>query len=728
MRNRIFTLLFSVAFLPGYSQSFEWAQRAGRYAFDLGYGVGADNAGNVYIAGKYEQNAYFGGTYVGCAGNHDMYLAKYSPSGTFRWVRTAGGEWGDYAHAIAVDGAGNSYVTGEFEVTTYFGSIAVKSNGGNDVFVAKYDTNGNLLWVKKLGGGTKSDKGLGITVVGSSVYVTGKFEGQGNFAGTTLTSAGGRDIFIAKYTTSGVFQWAKRAGGSGDDEGFAISNDTGGNIYVTGYFSGTASFNGVPLTTKGGTDIFIAKYNASGGLIWLKKAGGTSDDMANAIKVDNSNRVFLTGSFRNTSTFGSLSLTANAGGHSDVFIARYDVSGNATWVKKGGGSDNDAGRAIAADAAGNTFITGNCGQTATFGSTTLHGADATELFFASYDVSGNFRWVLKAGGEADASDPDRFIEMGLSICTDPTGNVFASGTYRSSSTFGSTTLAPWSTHTEVFLTKIRQGRSEQSTILATIEPSGTASYCSGGSVNLKAPDDSTYTYQWMRNGEKIPGATGASCTASAPGDYAVLIFSGGDSLLSEKTVVREEKSITAVIEASSPVFCRDSNEVLIANAGENYLYQWKRDGVAIRGATSAFYAPDRSGDYQVKIIQGSCFDWSPVLKVKVENCGKDSLNQKPDAVILDVQNASDDSLTVKIYPNPNKGVFTLEVNMPGAMQDATVELVNVIGQVVYHHAVASVNGYINEHIELDSAVPTGIYFLQVTTGEVVEKTRMMLCR
>src|SRR5687767_11807150 len=112
MKKLVLSILI---FLPvvGFSQSFQWAKRAGLWAFDLGYGIASDNMGNVYIAGKYEMNAVFGSATVSCAGNHDVYVAKYGPDGDFKWVRTAGGTGGDYAWAIASDGSGNVYVTGE---------------------------------------------------------------------------------------------------------------------------------------------------------------------------------------------------------------------------------------------------------------------------------------------------------------------------------------------------------------------------------------------------------------------------------------------------------------------------------------------------------------------------------------------------------------------------------------------------------------------------------------
>jgi hypothetical protein len=232
-------------------------------------------------------------------------------------VRTAGGPSGDYAHAIAVDGAGNSYVTGEFQATSHFGSVVLPNSGSNDAFVAKYDTNGNLIWVKKLGGGG-DDRGGGISVSNGNVYVTGFFQGTVNFGGTILSSSGGYDIFIVKFTGDGVFQWAKKAGGYGEDKGFAISSDFSGNAYVTGYFSSTANFSGTNITRTGGKDVFIAKYNSSGDLVWVKKTGGSDNDAGNGIKVDNYGRVFVTGGFRYTSEFGPFTLNSS-GGNTDIY-------------------------------------------------------------------------------------------------------------------------------------------------------------------------------------------------------------------------------------------------------------------------------------------------------------------------------------------------------------------------------------------------------------------------
>jgi len=729
MKNKI---LFICAFLffqiiEISAQTFEWAKRAGWYAFDLGYGIGTDDAGNVYIAGKYELKAYFGGTYVTNRGNHDIYVAKYGPDGSFKWVRTAGGNMGDYSQAMAVDGAGNVYITGEFETTAYFGSVAITTNGDNDIYFAKYNTNGDLIFAKKVGGGVYSDKGLGMSYSNGNIYITGRCQGTVNFPGVSLTGPGGRNIFVVKYTASGNFVWGKLAGSSGNDEGYAIGNDSAGNVYVTGYFSGTANFSGKTISSSGGNDIFLAKYNTNGDIQWVKKYGAAGHDYGMGVKVDPYNRVFLTGGFRYTTYFGSTPLKAS-GGDADMFVTSLNSSGDVLWARRGGGRINDYGRAIAVDNSSNVYITGNFGFSATFGSTTLAGVDSAEIYFASYDGNGNFRWALRAGGDYDASDPNRFIEMGLSIAVDKNRNVLASGAYRSKSTFGATTLYPWGTHTQIYVTKIRQGSlARVASNLPMITPGDTVSFCGDGNIELKTLEDTSYHYSWIKDGEVINGATSAKYNANLPGTYYVKVIDGSDTLISRPTVVTETMKINAEVTSAAHEFCGDSSVVLTANNGYNYIYQWKRNGEIIPGANSQTFKAEKPGNYQVKIIQGSCFDWSEMRKVTIQSC----MNQAEDSIppfVSGIEDETNDSLLVKLYPNPNNGMFTIEINMAqsSAREQIKIEVLNALGQVVYQKTPSSNSEYIFEHIELEGSLPTGIYFLQITVGDRVEKTKMLL--
>ncbi|MBA3900117.1 MAG: hypothetical protein H0X62_07900, partial [Bacteroidetes bacterium] len=127
-----------------YAQEYKWVKRAGLWAYDYGYGICADGMGNVYVAGKYEMEAVFDEFTLSCEGNHDIFIAKYGPDGNVKWVRNAGGLYGDYAHAITCDAEGNTYMTGEIESSVIFhgSDIKLEAWGRNDIYVAKYSPDG----------------------------------------------------------------------------------------------------------------------------------------------------------------------------------------------------------------------------------------------------------------------------------------------------------------------------------------------------------------------------------------------------------------------------------------------------------------------------------------------------------------------------------------------------------------------------------------------------------
>ncbi len=346
------------------------------------------------------------------------------------WAKKAGGTGSDWGYGIAVDTSGNSYVTGYFQGTATFGSTNLTSNGGYDIFVAKLDSSGNWLWAKKAGG-TSDDEGHGIAVDASgNSYVTGFFGGSASFGSTTLISNGNYDIFITKLDSNGNWLWAKKAGGTNPDYGFGIAVDTSGNSYVIGFFEGTATFGYTTLISNGGTDLFVAKLDSSGNWLWAKKVGGTSTDEGYDIAVDASGNSYVTGIFYGTATFGSTTLISN--GEEDIFIAKLDSSGNWLWAKNAGGTGSDEGYGIAVDASGNSYVTGYFYGAANFGSTTLTSYGYYDIFIAKLDSSGNWLWAQNAGG----TDYD----IGSGIVVDASGNSYVTGYFDSDATFGSIIL------------------------------------------------------------------------------------------------------------------------------------------------------------------------------------------------------------------------------------------------------------------------------------------------
>jgi hypothetical protein len=447
------------------AQEFIWAKRAGLYAFDYGYGIVTDAQGNIYVTGKYEMDADFDGQVVLCEGNHDIFTAKYSPSGNLLWIRTAGGDWGDYGHALALDNQANVYVTGEIDGPVKFAgsSLTLNSWGKNDVFVAKYSTNGDLLWAHR-GGGRESDKGEGIAVTNDAVYVTGYFRDTASFnndGAFKVFGYGGKDMFLAKYTLEGQLLWLKAAGGPGEDEGTSVTVGKDGNIYVCGYYLSEANFHGFHLKSKGGFDGFLAKYDPNGNLIWVKTMGGYRSDFAYCVKAAPDGRLYITGGFKQKGFFGDKTITAKSD-DMDIFVACYTYEGDAVWVSKAGGVEFDLAYGLAVDENSDVYVTGYFAQAAEFGGTTIHSADSADIFVAKYKSNGDFAWVLKADGVRDSPADPETEEAGRSIWVDKNNYVLVTGSYRDNAIFGNHSLSGWG-NTDIFITKIKQQESKEET-------------------------------------------------------------------------------------------------------------------------------------------------------------------------------------------------------------------------------------------------------------------------
>ncbi len=303
----------------------------------------------------------------------------------------------------------------------------------------------NLEWAKSMGG-TSNDFGVSIDIDDSgNSYITGSFNGTVDFdpgVGTNnLTSAGGVDIFVAKFDVSGNFVWAKAMGSMSDDYGYSIAVDASGNVYLTGDFMGTADFDpGVStfnLTSAGNKDIFISKLDASGNFLWAKALGGAGDDSGNSIAIDASGNVHTTGFFNSTADFdpgvGTYNLTIAWGGGKDIFVSKLDAFGDFVWAKALGGVGDDTGYSIAVDASGNVHTTGSYQSTADFDpgvgtyDLTCTGQD---IFISKLDASGNFVWAKTIGSIGSLSD-----DSGNSIAVDASGNVYTIGYFMNGGDF-----------------------------------------------------------------------------------------------------------------------------------------------------------------------------------------------------------------------------------------------------------------------------------------------------
>jgi len=304
------------------SGTIQWINGASGPDTDRAKGVSSDTKGNVLVTGFYKDTCHFNSNTLYSPGDDNVFLAKYSPAGNFLWVADGGGPYSAWASSVSTDDYDNSYLTGSFKSTAVFGNDTIVSFGGNDVFLLKADSTGNWVFARN-NGGIDNDYGNGLEVDDfNRVAITGSFFQTVFFAPSdTMTSNGAKDGFAAYYDANGNCIWARNMGGLSSDKGIEISSDKDGNIYVSGYVEGIAQFNSIIDTTAGGADIFIAKYDQQGTIQYVDLAGGTSNDYGKGIQVDMQGVAYISGYYEGTAYFGQNSATS--AGSRDLFVTKY---------------------------------------------------------------------------------------------------------------------------------------------------------------------------------------------------------------------------------------------------------------------------------------------------------------------------------------------------------------------------------------------------------------------
>jgi len=340
------------------SGSFVWSHQLQSHSPILS--VAVDSSDNLYYAFHAHRGAEIdvdpsAGTFIVTApsgtGPTRGYVVKVNASGALAWVRSAGG-FGEGTLSpphLAVDGSGNVYATGAFSATVDFdpgGEIAnLISAGGSDIFVWKLDSAGNLVWAKSMGG-TGFDQAENIVLDSSgNVYTVGQFSGTADFdpgaATASLTSAGGIDVFASKLDSSGDFVWVRSFGGSGTDVAYGAALGDADHLYVTGAFEQTVDVDpgaGVfDLASVGARDVFVWQIASSGDFVNAVSAGGTSNDVGNAIALDGNGDMIVVGSFANTADFDpgldTANLSSNGGNDGFVWKLRPSVIGLVVTVE-----------------------------------------------------------------------------------------------------------------------------------------------------------------------------------------------------------------------------------------------------------------------------------------------------------------------------------------------------------------------------------------------------------
>ncbi len=382
--------------------------------------------------------------------------------GDLLWVKHVGGASTVSGSAITSLSDNSTVVTGSFWDSTTFGDgesnetvLVSPEYEWPDIFIARYNPDSTLAWVKRAEGGTRSGFIADITALSDdSTVVTGSFWdsvtfGEGELNQTILVSAGHHDIFVARYNPDGTLAWASHAAGPLDSPSFlGITTLSDDSVVVTGTFDESVIFgDGEPkettLESVGRVDIFVARYYPDGTLAWTKSAGGGGEERNDAITTLSDDSIVISGYFCGSATFGSgepNETTLASAGIADLFVARYNPDGTLEWAIRASGANFEAGYGITTLSDDSIVVTGHFKDSATFGEWELNetilvsaGTYDDSIFVARYNTGGTLTWAKHAGGP--------YFEIclggkGLGITTLSDDSTVVIGTFCESATFG----------------------------------------------------------------------------------------------------------------------------------------------------------------------------------------------------------------------------------------------------------------------------------------------------
>ena len=442
--------------------SVDWVRGIGSVEDDEGYSIAIDSAENVYVSGNFEETCYFSYNSTDTLqsiGAKEIFLTKYSSNGNFLWARNLGGNGWDLDATIQINPYGAIYIAGEFSATADldpgYGVFNLTSTGSVGTFLGKFpqtmdplagfsitdeaiimdqpvqfydeSLNNANSWFWDFGDGTTSTQQNPIhTYQADGSYTVSQIVSDGINSDTVI-----RDDFIGVLRPPAIFDEVWQIGGNNNDDVQAIAFDSIGNMYVTGnYYSQIdldLSSGAEILNSIGSSDIYIAKYDALGSLLWAKGIGGSSNDELSDMVIDSSGNVYLTGTFRNTVDFDPSFVIHNvtAQGYSDIFFLKLNTNGQFVWVttiEATSSTNSLACNDIAIDNNNNIYATGKSSGTMVVDpASSMISLPAGSFFILKINENGQAVWAYNLYGYSNTK--------GTSICTNPLGDVVITGNF-----------------------------------------------------------------------------------------------------------------------------------------------------------------------------------------------------------------------------------------------------------------------------------------------------------
>lgn len=433
----ILTLLFLPDTLFPQTNEWLWSHNTGPNVIDGSRAIRVDAAGNSYITGFFSNfQVTFGNiTLQNSGGSADIYIVKYAPDGTVLWARSAGGDSDDESNGLTLDDSANIYITGYFSGDSIsFDSTSFENAGIFDMFLAKYDSSGAFQWARSIGNGFMEVGNAIVTYHNGNVFVAGTYDSDTLVLGTdTLLNRGSTDIFLLKYTSDGTLIWARSEGGADMDMCNSLTTDPQDNVVFSGYFSKDSLVIGADtlFNPEIFPEVLIVKYSSQGNVIWARTVSGDDWDEATCVASDINGNIYI-GGFYWSNTINFDTIQYTGTGGEKMFLMKLDSSGEFQWVNVNIQNGEVRATSLFTDQNGNVLVGGIFrSPSISFGTTVLNNEGESDIFLAEYDGNGNINYALSEGGD--------YFETCFGVSKDSFGNIYVNGTFTSSFiSFGST--------------------------------------------------------------------------------------------------------------------------------------------------------------------------------------------------------------------------------------------------------------------------------------------------
>ncbi|SDE86663.1 Por secretion system C-terminal sorting domain-containing protein [Mucilaginibacter pineti] len=625
------------------------------------YTTGATNsASNVATTGAY-QATYGGGTaYFG----NDAFISKFDQAGNCMWSTYYGTADEDVAKSITKDTTGKLYIAGYTFSTTGLastGAFHTANAGGYDAFIAGFDTSGQRLWGSYFGG-EGDDGGYGPVALHcdrfNNIYLCGQTNSatgiatSGAYQTALFAGTGDQDAFLAKFNNAGALQWSTYFGGNFGDAAYRVTNDTTGNIYLTGISNSTTGIATTGQTTNGGSnDAFLVKFDALGNRIWGTYLGGNQDDYGLGLAIDSQNNIYVSGTTVSTSGLATTAAyqTTYGGGYQDGLLAKFNNAGTLQWATYYGGTSEEAATNVYCGSSAGVFI---CGFTGSTGMATPDGVQNTlggsyDGFISRFSNIGSLVWGSYIGGvdadEADAIAGDELTNLYIIGITSSATGIGTSGAWQSLNGGGDN---------DGFLMRIKDCTppSKPDSI------SGPAIVCAGASNSYLAATAANATSYWWTLPDAWTGSsTLASIVVSNNGnDGTIKVVAVNDCSISDTTIL----AITVNPLPAAPQIVQ--NGVILSTTQIYAAYQWLLNGQPIPGATNQNYTPNGAGSYAV-------------IAFNTAGCSDTSSTFGFTTATNDILKA----FGISVFPNPASEVINISTT-----KKINVSLYSIAGQLI----------------------------------------------